>query len=81
MLDALSINYSKSDQQLHDAASRKFRTDRDGWDKMAWGLWRLSRTRSHLLMTDAVVARIKQTAKREGGEVFVDPEGKFRVEL
>jgi hypothetical protein len=55
------------------------------WDVMALKLWNLNKRQSHLLMCEAVIAKIRSTAKCDHEEnyfdAWVDPEGRFKVRV
>lgn len=55
------------------------------WDAMALKLWKLNKSQSHLLMCEAVAARIRSTANYSHEEnytdAWVDPEGLFKVRV
>lgn len=74
-----TVTYGPAHHRIIQQARAMFRNNREQWDLMARKLWRLPPSRSHLLMADAVLARVLRTDKLSGGRHYIDPKGQFTL--
>jgi hypothetical protein len=49
--------------------------------RMAVELWDIPEDEGHLLMAEGILLRIIETMRHDGDEVYIDPEGKYRIKI